>query len=300
MDKDKPFVSVVISAFNDAKNLDVCLQRLEKQTYPKSRYEVIVVDNNSTDNPEKIVKKYKQAKLTHEKKQGVASGRNKGIKVAKGPLLAFTDTDCIPALNWLEKGTAAFLKNPNCGLAAGKIEVFPEKKGKPNAFELYNMITYLNQERYINKDKSVAYANIFTSKKVFEKVGFLNEKAIWLEDLEWGQRVFAAGYKPVYVPEAIVKHPARKSFSECRTLAKKLIIGSFEWRKEKFPFRRRLFKFLRWVIPPTRSLFRLVKDKRVNSDLQKIKIVLIAILMHYYSEYCRLILLLKEIKGFLK
>jgi len=97
-----PFVSVIIPVYNDPERLKTCLQALEEQTYPQSSYEVIVVDNGSDESIEPIVTEFNQAKAGYEPHPGSYAARNKGLSLARGEVIAFTDADCIPALDWIE------------------------------------------------------------------------------------------------------------------------------------------------------------------------------------------------------
>ena len=116
------FVSVIIPVFNDTEKLQLCLKALENQTYPQELYEIIVIDNNSDRNITEVTKQFKQVSLTQESKRGSYAARNQGIKIARGDLLAFTDSDCIPTANWLENGVNKLLLVSNCGIVAGKID----------------------------------------------------------------------------------------------------------------------------------------------------------------------------------
>lgn len=100
----KLFVSVIIPVLNDSERLKLCLEALEHQTYPKKLYEVIVVDNGSDQSIGSVVSKFTQATATAESHPGSYVARNKGILIAQGDIIAFTDADCIPALDWIEKG----------------------------------------------------------------------------------------------------------------------------------------------------------------------------------------------------
>ena len=96
-----PYISVIIPVYNDSQRLQLCLAALENQSYPKDSYEVIVIDNNSTDNVKKIVNNCSQAIYAFKKTKGSYAARNKGISLARGEVLAFTDSDCIPTHHWL-------------------------------------------------------------------------------------------------------------------------------------------------------------------------------------------------------
>jgi len=98
------FASVIIPVYNDVKRLEICLKTLEAQTYNKDRYEVIVIDNGFNENIESAAAKYRHVKLLKESRPGAEAARNTGIAAAAGEVLAFTDSDCVPAEDWLEKG----------------------------------------------------------------------------------------------------------------------------------------------------------------------------------------------------
>src|SRR3989344_3177308 len=103
-------ISVVIPVYNEEKYLDQCLKSIFSQTIQP--YEVIVVDNNSSDSSIDIAKKYK-VKIVKESKQGITHARNKGFELAKGDIIARTDADCIVEPNWLEKIKEDFRLNPD-------------------------------------------------------------------------------------------------------------------------------------------------------------------------------------------
>ncbi|MFH1308287.1 MAG: glycosyltransferase [archaeon] len=100
-------VSVVIPVHNGEKTLENCLNSVLNQTY--KNYEIIVVDNNSTDNTKKIVDKFKRdsnkIKYFFEKKIGRGATRNTGIKNSKGSIIVMIDCDCVAPSHWLKELT---------------------------------------------------------------------------------------------------------------------------------------------------------------------------------------------------
>ena len=81
-----------------------CLQALSLQSYNKNNYEIlVVVDNGSTEDIRKVTDNFSQVKYVFELAKGPAAARNKGIEKAKGDVLAFTDSDCIPDKDWIKK-----------------------------------------------------------------------------------------------------------------------------------------------------------------------------------------------------
>lgn len=211
---DQPFVSVIVPVFNDPRRLRSCLEGLERQSYPRDRYEVIVVDNGSEQPLDMLVASFSQARLVHESQPGSYAARNKGISVARGEVLAFTDSDCIPRPTWIENGVAALTGMPNCGLVGGKIEVALRDQQHPSAIELYSLTTYWQQRKFVELDHFSATANLFTFRRVLDEVGRFDDTLKSGGDAIWGQHVFAAGYRLVYADDACVDHPAMFSLRE--------------------------------------------------------------------------------------
>lgn len=105
-------ISAIVCVYNREKTLPQCLGALTKQTLDTAAYEVVVVDNNSTDGSANIAAEFAKAhenvRCVLETKQGLAAARNRGMAEANAPIAAFTDDDAIPAANWLERLTARF------------------------------------------------------------------------------------------------------------------------------------------------------------------------------------------------
>ncbi len=277
------FVSVIIPTFNDAQRLKLCLSALIQQTYPIKNYEVIVVDNASTQDIKTSVKLFPQVRLAYEEKVGSYAARNKGITIAKGNILAFTDSDCIPSPDWIEKGIQKLLSTENCGIVAGKINFFFKESGHPNAFELYDSLEFLQQETYVKEQKWGATANLFTFQHVFEDVGLFNADLKSGGDLEWGKRVTNKGFEIVYAADSCIAHPARHSFKEIR---KKLIrriggmytLDSFN-PKQNLKLTKNLITQLR---PPLRSAIRKsYLRKNLKRQQHKLTIFVMIFLLHY-------------------
>ncbi|HZX12790.1 MAG TPA: glycosyltransferase [Thermodesulfobacteriota bacterium] len=233
-----PFVSVIIPVFDDLERLNICLQALEHQTYPKSLYEVIVVDNGSVESVEPIVTRFSRARTSYESRPSQFAARNRGISLAKGEVIAFTDADCIPSPDWIERGVANLLRVPNSGLVAGKIETFFKNQEHPTAVELYENLKALPQKRYIEVGRFGATANLFTFRRVFEHVGLFDDETRSSGDVEWGQRVSSFGYELIYADDSRVAHPARYSFVQLYKVVARKIGGVHDWRQH-FNYGRR-------------------------------------------------------------
>ena len=101
-----PKVSVVVCVYNGERTMDSCLASLEKLNYPD--YEVIVVNDGSTDGTRQIAEGYDSIRLIHQENKGLSEARNVGIRAATGEIVAFTDADCMADPDWLTHLVARF------------------------------------------------------------------------------------------------------------------------------------------------------------------------------------------------
>lgn len=265
-----PFVSVIIPVFNDSEHLKLCLSALEKQTYSQSLYEVIVVDNGSDEDIQEVISQFSQAFAAYESQPGSYAARNKGISLAKGDVLGLTDADCIPALDWIEKGVAHLLQTPNCGLVAGQIKLFFKNPKQPTAVEIYESITALRQQKFVEESRYGATANIFTFRSVIDKVGAFDQTLKSSGDRDWGQRVFAAGYKQIYAHDVCVEHPARYSLAQLHKKVVRLVGGHQDLKKKRGYSSKEFIKDLVTdLLPPFRIYFQIWSDQRLKGKKQK-------------------------------
>ena len=288
--KPSPFVSVIIPVYNDAARLKVCLEALHDQTYPKSRYEVIVVDNASDQeqNIESLVAQFEQACVTDESTPGSYAARNRGLALAKGEVIAFTDADCIPATDWLEKGVENLLEIPNCGLVAGKVELFFKDLNQPTPIELFESITAFPQQQLLEKYKGAATANVFTFKDVIDRVGLFDANFKSHGDLEWGQRVFKNRYAQTYADSVCVLHPARFSWAQLDQRTRRLAGGYYKLQSKQAASsfnRNRIFivYLLKNLVPPLMFVFNTFRDHTLEGLKPKIDVCLVMFFVRYVS-----------------
>lgn len=285
-------VSVIIPTLNDGDLLEKCLLALEKQTYPKEYYEIIVVDNGSSDDVESIVGKFYQAKLCFESEPGSYNARNKGVSIAVGDVLAFTDADCLPQHDWIEIGVNSFASTPNCGIVAGSIEIYFVNPTHPTPTELYESLYAFPQKKYIENEGFGVTANLFTSRYVFDQVGLFDSHLKSGGDYEWGKRVKSSGLDVVYISDLKVSHPARASVAEIRKKIARVSKGHYELTKKKIYSRKKFvvsslidFFIPYWPIPT----IMLGNSDRTFSE--KVKISRIAFLVRWTKGFERLKLL---------
>lgn len=102
-----PEISVIVPFYNVERYIRDCIRGLLAQSYPENAYEIIMVDNNSTDASAAVVRQYPRITLLTEHKQGAYAARNQGLNIAQGATIAFTDPDCIADKYWLSNIAAA-------------------------------------------------------------------------------------------------------------------------------------------------------------------------------------------------
>jgi glycosyltransferase involved in cell wall biosynthesis len=268
-----PFVSVIVPVYNDPRGLQTCLAALEIQSYPQTAYEVIAVDNGSDEGIAPILSHFRQARGASESRPGSYAARNAGLARARGDIIAFTDADCIPAPDWVEKGVARLLNLPGCGLVAGKVEVFFRDPRRPTAVELYDGLTAFPQRRLVEVSRFGATANVFTFRQVVERVGGFDDRVKSGGDLEWGQRVAAAGYQLVYAEEVRVAHPARRSFGQLYRKVARRVGGAHDLKglsKSFFPGMDR--GLIGDAIPALRRALAVLRDGELTGLSDRLKV----------------------------
>lgn len=264
-----PFVSVVIPVYNDGDRLLKCLKALYLQTYPYSCYEVIVVDNASTENIFGVCQQFPNVKYLLEAKRGSYAARNHGVRAAKGEVIAFTDSDCVPVKSWIAEGVRSLLENPAAGIVAGHIEFF-FTGSRLTVGEYVDSIFYLRQEDYARSHHFGATANVFTKRSVIDSVGYFNERLVSMGDREWGQRVFASGLAVIYSPSTIVFHPARKT-QELLKKARRCASGSWA-AKQKLSW----IDFWEMVKPiDPIEYYRAIRDENLRGWKEKVSFILL-------------------------
>ena len=271
----QPRVSVIIPVYNDIVRLERCLGALAAQTYPN--YEVIVVDNGSSDGDvAEVCRAFPEVRFSREPRVGSYAARNRGVRLAQGDLFAFTDSDCVPAADWVEEGAARL--QAGCGVVAGHIDVFPRDRSRPSLVELYDMMLAFPQERYVKNNRYGVTANLLTTRAVFDAVGTFDDTLKSGGDHEWGHRASAGGFSLAYAPEVRVAHPARKSLGELRKKARRVVGGGRDSRSTSD-----MMHWLRIALyPPVGTSRRVFGDEsRGLSPLQKVKVCVVETLWRW-------------------
>jgi glycosyltransferase involved in cell wall biosynthesis len=170
-----PFISIIIPAYNESKFIEHCLKALQDLNYPQELYEIIIVDNGSSDDTVSIGKRYTQ-KIYICRGVNISALRNYGAKKAAGDIYAFIDADCIPAKNWLL--SAVKLLAEDWCITGSKVKIPPGAGWIERAW-FYGNESGRKEVRYINS------ANMIVPAEIFKRIGGFNESLRTGEDSEF-------------------------------------------------------------------------------------------------------------------
>jgi len=212
-----PFASIVVAAYNSRDTIARCIEALLGQDYPD--FEVIVVDNASTDDTRAIASRY-PVRLLDEPRRGWPAARNRAWHWSKAPLVANIDADCFAEPSWLRELVAALAAHPKAGCAVGRTRV---EQGKSLAEQFYAANDPFNIEKYVLGTQRAAGracpwggGNNCFRREVFEAVGGYDAETYTSgADREFHRRFEqATGLRTVYAPRAVIWHAARGSLRE--------------------------------------------------------------------------------------
>ncbi|MDP3698772.1 MAG: glycosyltransferase [Nanoarchaeota archaeon] len=217
MDKP-PFISIIISVYNEEKTLRPCLDSLLASEYPN--YEVIMVNDASKDHTLAILREYqKKSKkirvVTYAVNKGVPGARNEGMKAAKGDIFVFTDADATFPKEWPIKLIEPFT-DLKVGATGGRDLAPPNQPLIQRCID-YTLTSFIGTAGLRGaKVRLAKYAvtgcNFAVKREVVEKVGMHDEKIRWRgEEKEWCQRIREAGYEILFIPESYILHYRRIS-----------------------------------------------------------------------------------------
>ena len=213
---EKSLISIIVLNYNAGELLLNCINSLKKSTY--QNIEILVVDNISSDDSHtKCKKQFPDIKLIQNRKNlGYCGGNNVGIKEAKGEFIVILNPDTIVEENWLDEMFNAFNEFGD-GLYQPKIISLNESdiiQSTGNMIHVFGFGFARDKGGKIIEKKEeiekIGYASgtcLFTTKKVLEKVGLLDEFLfLYHDDLDLGWRAAQIGINSYYVPKSKIFH----------------------------------------------------------------------------------------------
>jgi glucosyl-dolichyl phosphate glucuronosyltransferase len=217
-----PLISVVICTHNRSKYLLKAIQSAVNQTYSKDEYEIIVVDNASTDSTADLVRSYQDVgnlRYIYEPKLGISFARNTGWHVAAGRFIAYLDDDAIASPEWVSAIDKAFKMTPSAGAVGGRVDPIWEVK-RPDWLE-DDLVMSLGVINWSDKPKIIpdlrmewlVTANMAVPTDVLAKIGGFNtmlgrvgKTQVRGEDTFFQKQIIRRGYYCFYFPDMVVRH----------------------------------------------------------------------------------------------
>jgi GT2 family glycosyltransferase len=243
-------VSIIIPTYNRKEELKQLLAALREQTLSQKAFELIIVDDGSNDSTPEFLQREKERGILSFAAQlhrGPGAARNEGMKLARGNIFVFTDTDCIPHRHWLESLLRPF-EDETAGAAGGPEIPDTDASFLPRCFQ-FVMTSPLTTGGLRGAKKRLAryYPRTFNmaiSRKAYEKVGGFRE---WFhgEDVEMSFRIKEAGFKLLYCEDAKIYHRRSATFSQF--FFQLLRMGEARWLL--FRTHRKLMEPL-FLVPP--------------------------------------------------
>ncbi len=184
-------ISVVICAYNEEKRIGKSIEAIQEQDFPKEDFEIVVVNNASTDQTAELAKSY-GVRVVYEKEKGIAHARQKGSEEARGEIIAFTDADTHVPNHWLKTIAQAFQKDEklvgfggvfriNSGSFMSRLVI---NHGEYPLYLLAKIIT----GKWLLVGNNMAY-----KKSAFEKTGGYNTNLSQGEDTDISQKLNKVG-----------------------------------------------------------------------------------------------------------
>lgn len=199
-----PDIAVVVATHDRIERLKRLFAALERQTLDRERFEVIVVDNGSTDGTAAWLKGAngngvaRFQTVRRESADGPAAGRNEGWRRAAAPFVAFTDDDCEPDPGWLAALLAVQVAEPGA-IVQGRTEPIPSERSQIGPFSRTQTVTELNPY--------FPACNIAYPRELLDRLGGFDQSYPWGgEDTDLGRRALKSGVRIVYADDVHVFH----------------------------------------------------------------------------------------------
>lgn len=211
-DASRLLCAVIVPVYNGAATITHCLDAIAQQRFSAERYEIIVVDDGSTDSTSDVVAQWRQRHAhlcchqLHQPNAGPAAARNYGAQVAQAPVLLFTDADCRPSPSWIEILVNVFAADPTVSAVMG---TYTSDQSTPAA--RFAQLEF--EERYVGMQTQATIDVVATYSAAFRRDVFLKEQGFDTsfpkannEDVEFSYRLSQHGHRMVFAPAASVNH----------------------------------------------------------------------------------------------
>ena len=215
-------ISAIVCTYSNASLLRRTLDSLIKQTLPPQEYEIVVVDNNSTDNTREVVREFEkrashQIHYVLETIQGLSAARNTGIQHSSGPIISFIDDDAEAAPDWLRALVEAFRRNPDAWGVGGNIfAIWDAKRPAWLTNDFLSDLSIIDRgpdKLKLTRMQIVAGVNCSFRREVFAEIGYFStdlgrvgKSLLAGEEAELCLRIHLQGKSMYNIPDVVVFH----------------------------------------------------------------------------------------------
>jgi glycosyltransferase involved in cell wall biosynthesis len=245
-----PFVSVVVCVHNEERWLESCIDSLLSQNYPDERYEIILIDDGSSDSSHAIAQRAIESRsggaprirMGTQRHSGLSAARNAGAFLASGEIVAYIDGDALADESWLKEQVRPFIRNERVAVVGGRIEILNPGAFAPEYLDIARHLQIFGPTVYRNP---IIGCNFAVRRSAFDAVGGFYEEFRQRGD----ESVFLEKLRGVYewdvAPGAIVRHERPASFRSW--LATEALEGMFGMLVFRHPGRSVVDTLRRWL-----------------------------------------------------
>lgn len=213
-------LSVIVPVRNGSGILSECLAALRRQTYPRDSYEVIVVDDGSTDNTPAMVAATAaewardadspELRVIVQVWRGAGAARNRGANNARGEILVFTDADCEPLPEWLTEMAKPFTDTSVVAAAGGYLTKQSSIIARLAQAEFEQRYRYVMKQKFV--DIAFTHSAAIRREEFLDAGGFDERMPNNADDLELSYRLASLGHRIIFVPSGLVYHRHPSTF----------------------------------------------------------------------------------------
>lgn len=206
-----PLVSVIIPVYNDPEGIKDTVESLVCQDYPKAQYEILIVDNGSSQATLDVIDQLKEKycdlvrALYENEIQGSYAARNKGVRHARGEILSFIDADMTVKPDWLRR-VVTTMQEEKVSYLGCNVRLYTKTKSFAS---MYNLQRGFPIKSDVENNHFAPTCCLTVRKEVFDKVGLFDYRLESGGDFEFGNRVYNNGIALYYAPHLKMYHPAR-------------------------------------------------------------------------------------------
>jgi len=281
-----PKVTLIISAYNEDKDIEKKIQNSLELDYPKEKIEIIITDDGSTDNTRDIVRSYKTISLLKLNRQGKTSSQNKAVEEASGEIIVFSDANSKYSQNAI-KELVKWFNDPKIGCVCGEL-IYEESSSEG---------LYWKYEKFIKKHEGKLGILLGANGCIYavRKSDYIKLANDAISDFTEPVLIYGNGKDVVYEPNALAVESTpdntlnRKRRIILRTLQSlkyiKHLFNMFHKRNVLFPFV--LHKLIRWLMPVLLIIIFIINVFLVNSNVYYLTFLIMQSLLYLSGLYIR-------------